>query len=57
VTGQDIYAVSAPIVVELTERLLTSDHITGVVAAGAIADPLGVLLALSPNHLAVETDP
>jgi Saccharopine dehydrogenase NADP binding domain len=56
VTGQDIYAVSAPIVVELTERLLTSHHITGVVAAGAIADPLSVLLALSPNHLAVETD-
>jgi hypothetical protein len=56
VTGQDIYAVSAPIVAELTERLLTSDHITGVVAAGAIADPLSVLLALSPNHLAVETD-
>jgi putative NAD(P)-binding protein len=50
--GRDIYAVTAPIVVEATERIL--DHrITraGVAAAGEIFDAQDFLNSLCPEHL------
>jgi uncharacterized protein YbjT (DUF2867 family) len=53
--GRDIYAVTAPIVVEATERILDG-RITSVGAAapGEIFDARGFLDALSPEHLSVE---
>jgi saccharopine dehydrogenase-like protein len=53
--GRDIYAVTAPIVVEATERIL--DHrITGagVAAAGEIFDAQDFLNSLCPDHLSLE---
>ena len=48
--GRDIYAVSAPLVVEAVDRLLTgrSRPYEGVAAAGALFDAPGFLAALSP---------
>ncbi|MEV7675457.1 saccharopine dehydrogenase NADP-binding domain-containing protein [Streptomyces sp. NPDC088752] len=52
--GRDIYAVSAPLVVEALDRLLTGRHgAPGVVSAGAAFDAPAFLRALSP-HLSVE---
>ncbi|GAA0262519.1 saccharopine dehydrogenase NADP-binding domain-containing protein [Saccharothrix mutabilis subsp. mutabilis] len=52
-TGQDIYAISAPLAVEAVERILTGRiKATGVVSAGAAFDAPDFLKALSP-HLAV----
>jgi hypothetical protein len=49
-TGQDIYAVSAPLAVEAVERILTGrTRATGVVSAGALFDPADFLDALSPH--------
>jgi saccharopine dehydrogenase-like NADP-dependent oxidoreductase len=48
VSGQDIYAVSAPLAVEAVHRVLTGQTRTvGVASAGAIFDALGFLRALS----------
>ncbi|CUW32647.1 hypothetical protein TUE45_pSRTUE45c_0015 (plasmid) [Streptomyces reticuli] len=48
--GQDIYAVTAPLVVEALDRVLTGRTRTvGVAAAGAIFDAPGFLRALSPH--------
>ncbi|MFD3515506.1 saccharopine dehydrogenase family protein [Streptomyces sp. NPDC058657] len=56
-TGQDIYAVSAPLAVEAVDRILTGrTTATGVVSAGAAFDAPGFLRALSP-HLAVHLPP
>ncbi|WP_394849531.1 NAD(P)H-binding protein [Pendulispora brunnea] len=56
--GRDIYAVSAPILVEAMERVLDgrtrAGHASGVVAAGAIFDAEDFLRALSPKHLEYE---
>jgi hypothetical protein len=53
--GQDIYAVTAPIVVEATRRLLeTRTQTAGVSAVGEISDPADFLRSLSPEHLTVE---
>jgi hypothetical protein len=52
--GQDIYAVSAPIVVEAMERLLAAPERSGVVPAGAVSDAADLLHALSPGHLVFE---
>jgi hypothetical protein len=52
--GQDIYAVSAPIVVEAMERLLAAPERSGVVPAGAVSDAADLLRALSPRHLVFE---
>ncbi|MGR6923540.1 saccharopine dehydrogenase family protein [[Actinomadura] parvosata] len=53
-TGQDIYAVTAPIVVEAVERILTGrTRAVGVVSAGRIFDAPDFLRALSP-HLTVD---
>ncbi|GAA3193876.1 saccharopine dehydrogenase NADP-binding domain-containing protein [Actinocorallia longicatena] len=49
-TGRDIYAVSAPLVVEAVHRLLTGQaKATGVASAGALFDAPGFLAALSPH--------
>lgn len=52
--GQDIYAVTAPLVVEAVHRVLTGQtRATGVASAGAMFDAADFLRALSP-HLEVE---
>jgi short subunit dehydrogenase-like uncharacterized protein len=54
--GQDIYAITAPLVVEATHRVLaTPDGPTGVVAAGELFDARDFLRSLSPEHLTFET--
>ncbi|MFD6877110.1 MULTISPECIES: saccharopine dehydrogenase family protein [unclassified Streptomyces] len=56
-TGQDIYAVSAPLAVEALHRVLTGRTRTvGVASAGAIFDAPSFLRALSP-HITVELSP
>lgn len=56
--GQDIYAVSAPIVVEAAVRLLDSSfRRRGALALGQAFDARDFLRALAPAHLAVELDP
>ena len=53
--GRDIYAVSAPIVVEATERTVKGlGKTTGVRAAGEVFDARGFLSSLSPAHLTFE---
>jgi hypothetical protein len=53
--GRDIYAITAPIVVEATERVVQgSARTTGVVAAGEIFDARDFLKSLSPLHLSFE---
>ncbi|MFG2329577.1 saccharopine dehydrogenase family protein [Streptomyces sp. NPDC048604] len=50
VTGQDIYAVSAPLAVEAVDRVLTGrTRATGVVSAGAVFDAPDFLRALSAH--------
>ncbi|AJP02732.1 saccharopine dehydrogenase [Streptomyces cyaneogriseus subsp. noncyanogenus] len=52
--GRDIYAVTAPLVVEAVDRILTGrTRTTGVASAGEIFDAPGFLRALS-GHLSVE---
>jgi hypothetical protein len=52
--GQDIYAVTAPLVVEAVRRILAGQaRTTGVASAGAMFDAVDFLRALSP-HLSVE---
>ncbi|MGC5039068.1 MULTISPECIES: saccharopine dehydrogenase family protein [unclassified Streptomyces] len=52
--GRDIYAVTAPLVVEALERVLTGrTRAVGVVSAGEIFDAADFLRALSP-HITVE---
>ncbi|MEV8542919.1 saccharopine dehydrogenase NADP-binding domain-containing protein [Streptomyces sp. NPDC051572] len=54
-SGQDIYAVTAPLVVEATCRVLADPHRpSGVVTAGALADARGFLSALAPGHLTLD---
>ncbi|MFJ4972583.1 saccharopine dehydrogenase family protein [Streptomyces sp. NPDC088755] len=52
--GQDIYAVSAPLVVEAVDRVLTGrTRVAGVASAGEMFDAHDFLRALSP-HITVE---
>ncbi len=52
--GQDIYAVTAPLVVEAVQRILAGHtRTTGVASAGAMFDAVDFLRALTP-HLSVE---
>jgi hypothetical protein len=52
--GQDIYAVTAPLVVEAVQRILAGQTLTsGVASAGAMFDAADFLRALTP-HLSVE---
>ncbi|MFI5884790.1 saccharopine dehydrogenase family protein [Streptomyces sp. NPDC051554] len=54
-SGQDIYAVTAPLVVEATCRVLADPHRpSGVITAGALADARGFLSALAPGHLTLD---
>ncbi|MCP2329512.1 short subunit dehydrogenase-like uncharacterized protein [Hamadaea flava] len=56
-SGQDIYAVSAPLAVEAIERILTGRiRTTGVASAGEIFDAADFLDAMSP-YLTVEVLP
>jgi short subunit dehydrogenase-like uncharacterized protein len=53
--GQDIYAVTAPLVVEAVERILKNpNERNGVFAAGEIFDAADFLKSLSPEHLSFE---
>jgi hypothetical protein len=53
--GRDIYAITAPIVVEATQRVVAGRaKITGVAAAGEIFDARDFLTSLCPTHLSVE---
>ena len=53
--GRDIYAVTAPIVVEATERVVKGlVKTTGVVSAGEVFDARDFLRSLSPAHLSFE---
>jgi hypothetical protein len=50
-SGRDIYAVTAPLVVEATLRLLARQgSVVGVVAAGALCDARDFLGALASEH-------
>jgi uncharacterized protein YbjT (DUF2867 family) len=53
--GRDIYAFTAPLVCEVTERLLKGLFLeAGAHAPGAIFDAKDVLAALAPDHLTFE---
>lgn len=53
--GRDIYAVSAPIVVEAAQRVVNGlAKATGVVAAGQAFDARDFLKSLCPEHLSFE---
>ena len=53
--GRDIYAVTAPLVVEAMERIIAEPrHEGGVFAPGEIFDAKAFLTALSPAHLTFE---
>jgi hypothetical protein len=53
--GRDIYAITAPIVVEAAQRVVTGlAKRTGVAAAGEIFDARDFLESLSPAHLSLE---
>jgi hypothetical protein len=55
VLGQDIYAVTAPLVVEALRRLLVQPKAwRAVVTAGEIGDARSFLEALVPQHLRLE---
>ncbi|MET8703771.1 saccharopine dehydrogenase, partial [Kitasatospora sp. NPDC004723] len=55
--GQDIYAVTAPLVVEAVDRILTGrTHALGVASAGKVFDAPDFLRALSP-HITLEPRP
>ncbi len=54
-TGRDIYAFTAPLVVEATERVVSMrDNMAGVFAAGEIFDARDFLKSLCPSHLSIE---
>ena len=53
--GRDIYAITAPIVVEATRRIIGQHpKLKGVAAAGEIFDARDFLSSLCPAHLSVE---
>jgi hypothetical protein len=53
-TGQDIYAVTAPLAVEAVDRILTGrTRVTGIASAGAMFDAADFLHALAP-HISVD---
>ncbi|NDL60588.1 saccharopine dehydrogenase family protein [Phytoactinopolyspora mesophila] len=52
--GRDIYAVTAPLVVEAVQRLSDGrTQISGAAAPGEVFDPADFLGALSPRHLTI----
>lgn len=53
--GRDIYAVTAPLVCEVAQRLLDRQPgRAGVAAPGELFEAMSVLQALAPEHLAIE---
>ena len=53
--GQDIYAVSAPLVVEAAQRLLARERdLRGALSLAQAFDARDFLGALAPGHLALE---
>jgi hypothetical protein len=53
--GRDIYAITAPIVVEATQRVVSRlTETTGVFAAGEIFDARDFLMSLCPAHISLE---
>jgi saccharopine dehydrogenase-like protein len=53
--GRDIYAITAPIVVEATERIINGmAKSSGVISAGQAFDARDFLASLSPAHLVLE---
>lgn len=53
--GRDIYAITAPLVVEAARRLIDGRaKVLGAVAPGEAFDAAGFLDALSPGHLTIE---
>ena len=53
--GRDIYAITAPLVVEALERIFSSrKKVSGTVAPGEIFDARDFLKALTANHLEVD---
>ena len=55
VAGRDIYAVTAPIVVEAAERILAGEtRATGAAAPGEIFDAQAFLQALAPEHISFD---
>jgi short subunit dehydrogenase-like uncharacterized protein len=57
-TGQDIYAVTAPLVVEAVQRLMSGTlRPRGVTSAAALGDATEFLSALAPTHLQFEVFP
>jgi hypothetical protein len=53
--GRDIYAITAPLVVEATQRVVGMKGKTpGVFAAGEIFDARNFLKSLCPAHLVIE---
>lgn len=56
-SGRDIYAITAPLVVEATERVVSGlTGTTGVVAAGEVFDARDFLRSLCPAHLSFNYD-
>lgn len=54
-TGRDIYAITAPLMVEATERVIGGlAHETGVVTAGEAFDARDFLKSLCPEHLSLD---
>ena len=57
-SGQDIYAISAPLVVEATERVLRGQvHTAGVLSAGEAFAARDFLESLCPEHLSLSYRP
>lgn len=51
-SGRDIYAVTAPLIVEAMERIVAGRvHLSGVITAGAAFDARDFLATLAPEHL------
>jgi NAD(P)-dependent dehydrogenase (short-subunit alcohol dehydrogenase family) len=55
--GRDIYAITAPLVVEAVDRLLHDSHPAGVFSAGELFDARDFLTSLSPRHLRLQFEP
>ena len=54
-SGRDIYAVTAPLIVEAMERIIAGrGRICGVIAAGAAFDARDFLATLAPEHLRLD---
>lgn len=53
-TGRDIYAISAPLIVQAVERIVRKPSNPGVYSAGELFDARDFLQSLSPEYLAVD---